>query len=72
MIVPVRWETSDRKWRVDIISLSLTTVSMPSYGGSPGDGQSYRVTHNGFFVGDVRSVSELPALGVPLAELEER
>ena len=54
--------SKDGTWRVDLISLSWT--------GDSRDGSRFRITRNGYFVAEVRTLAEL-ARYVDPADLEE-
>ena len=58
----MRLRSKDGTWRVDLISLSWT--------GDGRDGPRFRITRNGYFVAEVRTLAEL-ARYVDPADLEE-
>jgi hypothetical protein len=58
----MRLVSADREWRVDVIELTGTS--------NHNDGQWLRITHLGWFAGQVRTPAEIEHF-VPLADLEE-
>jgi hypothetical protein len=49
----------------------VTAEAISLYGSGGRDGEWLRVKRHGYHVGDVRTVAELSALGIDLADLRE-
>jgi len=57
-----RFLSHDRRWRVDVIRLSCT--------GDHRDGEVFRISHDGYFIAEVKTVAELSRY-LDLSALEE-